>query len=106
MKKAINETERRRKIQKEYNKSHDIIPQSIKKRIDDGLKSFYERDYFDYSRISEDEDIYLSPEKRKRKMEELEKLMNESAKNLEFEKAGKFRDDLKKLKRGELDIVS
>ena len=39
-------------------------------------------------------------------MEELEKQMNESAKKLEFEKAAKFRDELKKLKRGELDIVS
>jgi len=106
MTQAINETERRRKIQKEYNRSHNITPQSIKKRIDDGLMSVYEKDYFDYSRISEDKDIYLSPEKRMRKMEELEKQMNESAKNLEFEKASKFRDELKKLKRGELDIVS
>lgn len=106
MKQAINETERRRKIQKEYNKSHNITPQSIKKRIDDDLTSVYDRDYFDYSRISEDSDIYLSPEKRKKRMEELEKLMNDSAKNLEFEKAVKFRDELKKLKIGELDIVS
>ena len=106
MKQAILETERRRKIQTEYNALHNITPQSIKKRIDEVLTSVYEKDYFDYSRISEEKDIYLSPEKRIRKMKELEKLMNESAKNLEFEKAAKFRDELKILKEWELNIVS
>ncbi len=105
MKQAILETERRRRIQKEYNDLHNITPQSIKKRIDEVLTSVYEKDYFDYSRISEEKDIYLSPEKRKRRMEELEKLMNKSAQNMEFEKAAKFRDELKALKKGELDIV-
>ncbi len=106
MKQAILETERRRKIQKEYNDLHKITPQSITKRIDEVLTSVYEKDYFDYSRISEEKDIYLSPEKRKKRMDELEKLMNKCAKNLEFEKAAKFRDELKSLKKGELEIVS
>ena len=106
MKQAILETERRRKIQEEYNQSHNITPQSITKNIDEVLTSVYEKDYFDYSRISKEKDIYLSPEKRKKRMDELEKLMNKSAKNLEFEKAAKYRDELKALKKGELDIVS
>ena len=106
MKQAILETERRRKIQKEYNDLHNITPQSITKRIEEVLTSVYEKDYFDYSRISEEKDIYLSPEKRKKRMDELEKLMNKSAKNLKFEKAAKYRDELKALKKGELDIVS
>jgi len=106
MKQAIQETERRRNIQKEYNKSHNITPQSIIKNIDEILTSVYEKDYYDYSRISEDKDIYLSPEKRKKRMDELEKLMNKYAENLEFEKAAKFRDELTKLKKGALDIVS
>ena len=106
MKQAIHETERRRNIQKEYNKSHNITPQSITKNIDEVLTSVYEKDYLDYSQIAEDKDIYLSPEKRKKRMVELEKLMNKYAENLEFEKAAKFRDELNKLKKGALDIVS
>jgi len=106
MDKAIAETSRRREIQQEYNQRHRITPQSIKKRIDEVLTSIYERDYFDYSRISEEKDIYLSPEKRKEEMEKLEKLMQEAARNLEFEKAAKLRDELKKLKKRELELVA
>jgi len=104
MKKAISETNRRRKIQQEFNKNNNITPQSIKKRIDEVLTSIYERDYFDYSRISEDKDIYFSPQKRKEKIENLEKLMREAARNLEFEKAARFRDELTRLKKRELEI--
>jgi excinuclease ABC subunit B len=106
MDKAIAETNRRREIQQEYNQRHEITPQSIKKRIDEVLTSIYERDYFDYSRISEEKDIYLSPEKRKEEMEKLEKLMQEAARSLEFEKAAKLRDELKKLKKRELELVA
>ncbi|MEE8605957.1 MAG: excinuclease ABC subunit UvrB, partial [Candidatus Aminicenantaceae bacterium] len=60
IKEAMNETNRRRILQKEYNKKNGITPQSIIKRIDEVLTSVYERDYFDYLKISEDKDIYLS----------------------------------------------
>jgi excinuclease ABC subunit B len=106
MRKAIEETNRRRKIQQEYNKKNKITPQSIKKHIDEVLTSVYERDYFDYLRISEDKDIYLSPEQRKERMDKLEKLMKQAARNLEFEKAATLRDELKKLKKRELELVS
>lgn len=106
IKKAIAETNRRRQIQQEYNKKNNITPQSIIKRIDEVLTSIYERDYFDYSRISEDKDIYLSPQERKQQIEKLENSMRSAAKNLEFEKAAKFRDEVKKLKLKELEIVS
>jgi len=106
MNKAIAETNRRREIQQKYNQMNRITPQSIKKRIDEVLTSIYERDYFDYSRISEEKDIYLSPEKRKEQMEKLDKLMQEAARNLEFEKAAKLRDELKKLKKRELELVA
>ncbi len=106
MNKAITETNRRRKIQQGYNTKHHITPQSIQKRIDEVLTSVYERDYFDYSRISEEKDVYLSPPKRKERMEKLEKLMKEAARNLEFEKAAKWRDELNKLKKRELELVA
>ena len=103
---AIDETDRRRKIQQDYNRQNNITPQSIKKHIDEVLTSIYERDYFDYLRISEDKDIYLSPEKRKQRMDKLEKLMKQAARNLEFEKAATLRDELNKLKKRELELVS
>lgn len=106
MKQAVAETNRRRKIQKDYNHENSITPRSIQKSIDQVLTSIYEKDYFDYSRIAEDKDIYFSPEKRKKKMEELDRLMKEAAKNLEFEKAAKFRDELLKLKKRELEIAA
>jgi excinuclease ABC subunit B len=103
MKRAITETDRRRKLQQEYNQKNNITPHSIKKRIDEVLTSIYERDYFDYSRVSEDKDIYFSPQKRKERMESLEKLMKEAARNLEFEKAARLRDELTRLKKRELE---
>jgi excinuclease ABC subunit B len=105
MKTAIEETERRRHIQEAYNREHGITPQSIRKKIDDVMTSVYEREYFDYTRISEEKDIYLSPQKRKKRITELEKSMKAAAQNLEFEKAAKFRDQLQRLKKGELEIV-
>jgi len=103
--KAINETNRRRALQMEYNEKNDITPQSIQKRIGEVLTSVYERDYFDYLKISEEKDVYLSPEKRKKQMDKLEKLMKEAVRNLEFEKAATLRDELKKLKKRELELV-
>ncbi|MFO7732975.1 MAG: excinuclease ABC subunit UvrB [Candidatus Aminicenantes bacterium] len=104
MKAAIGETDRRRRLQQDFNAAHGITPQSIVKGIDGILTSVYERDYLDYTRIAEDKDIYLSPTKRKKRMEELEKLMKEAARDLEFEKAAGYRDELTRLKKRELEL--
>jgi excinuclease ABC subunit B len=104
MSRALAETNRRRRIQDAYNVEHRITPQSIRKRIDEVMNSPYERDYLDYTRISEEKAVYLSPEKRKRRMEELEKQMKEAARNLEFEKAAALRDELVQLKKRELEM--
>jgi excinuclease ABC subunit B len=104
MAQALAETNRRRQIQEKYNLENNITPQSIRKQIDEVMTSMYERDYLDYSRISEEKAVYLSPEIRKKKMEELEKLMKDAAGNLEFEKAARLRDELVKLKKRELEM--
>jgi excinuclease ABC subunit B len=104
MAQALAETSRRRTIQDAYNVRNHITPQSIRKQIDEVMNSLYERDYLDYTRISEEKAVYLSPEKRKKRMEELEKLMKEAARNLEFEKAAALRDELVKLKKRELEM--
>lgn len=104
MRGAISETARRRQLQQDYNQAHNITPQSIIKKIDEVLTSVYERDYLDYTRVAEDKEFYLSPLERKKKIEQLEKWMKEAAKNLEFEKAAKLRDEIAKWKRHELEL--
>ncbi|MGB9763964.1 MAG: excinuclease ABC subunit UvrB [Candidatus Saccharicenans sp.] len=106
MKKAIEETNRRRRRQKQFNDQHGITPQSIRKNIDEVLASIYEHDYVDYTRLAEDKEIYLSPDKRQKRIQELECLMKEAARNLEFEKAAQFRDELNRLKKRELELLS
>ena len=105
MKFALSETNRRRKIQQEYNLRHQISPQSIQKKINEVLTSVYEKDYMDISRIAEDKEFYLSPQKRKKRIESLEKQMRAAARNLEFEKAAGLRDQLNRLKKKELEIA-
>jgi excinuclease ABC subunit B len=104
MEQAIAETNRRRDIQQDFNRRRGITPQSISKRIDEVLTSVYERDYLDYAKISEEKEVYLSPQKRKERIEELENWMKEAARNLEFEKAAKLRDELAGLKKIELEL--
>ncbi len=106
MRKAIEETKRRRRIQEKYNQKYNITPQSIVKSIDEELYKVYESDYFDYTKIAEEKDIYLSPEERKKKIEKLEKEMKKAVKKLEFEKAAQIRDELKKLKQKELQLTA
>jgi len=104
MREAMAETDRRRNLQAEFNRAHGITPQSIRKRIDEVLSSVYERDYFDITKGPEDRDADLSPQKRRRRIEELERMMAAAAKALEFEKAAKVRDEIAKLKRIDLEI--
>ncbi|MGB9835227.1 MAG: excinuclease ABC subunit UvrB [Candidatus Saccharicenans sp.] len=105
MRQAMEETNRRRQLQMKYNQEHGITPQSIQKNIDEVLTSVYERDYLDYTRLAEEKEIYLSPEKRQKRIEELERLMKEAARNLEFEKAAQYRDELNRLKKRELELM-
>jgi len=103
MRLAIAETDRRRRIQEDYNRANGITPQSICKKIDEVLSSVYERDYVDFTRVAEDKDIYLSPQKRRELLARLESDMRQAAKNLEFEKAARIRDEIKKIKKAELE---
>lgn len=100
---AIEETERRRRIQKEWNRIHGIVPKSIQKEIDDFF--VYERDYVDLTRISEEKEKYLSEKERKELIEKLEREMKEAVEKLEFERAAMIRDELKKIKRYHLELL-
>lgn len=100
MKRAIDETNRRREIQKDYNERNGITPQTIIKPIDMNLVRMAEADYLTVPLEEEkpDEVELLSSEDRERYLEELEKKMREAAKNFEFEKAAQFRDRIKDLR--------
>jgi excinuclease ABC subunit B len=102
MKKAIAETDRRRKIQLEYNKKHNITPETIKKSIFDIRSSIYERDYFTVPLVEETEEEYIRIEEIPERIKKLKKMMLEAAKKLEFERAAELRDKIKKLQEMEL----
>ena len=99
IKKAIQETERRRKIQLAYNKKHNIDAKTVKKEISDILESVYEKDYV---KISEGSNIGGNLKKH---LKGLDKKMKEAASNLEFEEAAKIRDEIRKLQTTELEIT-
>ncbi len=102
MKRAIDETNRRREIQQKYNEEHGITPQTIKKAV---------RDLISISKAAEasDEDFRKDPESMDAKelgklAKELEKKMRQAAAELNFEEAAKLRDRMKEVKLMLLDI--
>mgnify|MGYP000223758564 FL=1 len=99
IKKAIQETERRRKIQLAYNKKNKIDAKTVKKEINDILESVYEKDYV---KISEGSNVGGNLKKH---LKALDKKMKEAASNLEFEEAAKIRDEIRKLESTELEIT-
>lgn len=99
IKKAVEETERRRKIQEEYNKKHGIVPKTVVKSLDDPLMKMVEADFVDLEKIVEIAEHFESLETLKKEIEKLEKEMKQAAKNYEFEKAAILRDKLLALKQ-------
>ena len=99
IKKAIQETDRRRAIQVAYNKKHNIDATSIKKEINDVLQSVYEKDYL---KVGTGDNIGGNLKKH---LKQLNKRMKDAATNLEFEEAAKIRDEIRNLEASELEIV-
>ena len=92
MEKAISETNRRRKIQEEYNKAHGITPQTIRKSVRDTIKATIVEDIENEYGINRDEDIN----------DIISKLTDEMLKHaqaMEFEKAAELRDKIKELEK-------
>ncbi|SHE72576.1 Excinuclease ABC subunit B [Thermoanaerobacter uzonensis DSM 18761] len=103
MKRAIDETNRRRKIQMEYNKEHGITPKTVIKGV---------RDVIEATHVAEEEQKYTrkkvktyDPEIIKSTIEQLEKEMKEAAIELQFEKAAKLRDVIFELKKQLEEVV-
>nr|SPS05505.1 excinuclease ABC subunit B (ATP-dependent DNA excision repair enzyme UvrAC) [Candidatus Nitrotoga fabula] len=103
MRRAIEETERRRHKQLLHNEQHGITPQGVQKRIKDIIEGSYEPDAARAQlKVEQERQKYLAMSERElaREIKRLEKEMLQAAKNLEFERASELRDQLKKLREG------
>jgi len=110
MKKAIDETDRRRAKQEAYNAEHGITPRGVQKRIADVMRMGYEAaaDIKPLAKAAEPGSRYdpgVTPDVLNKKIGKLEKEMRLAAQNLEFEKAAKLRDDIRRL-REQLLVVA
>lgn len=108
MKAAIDETDRRRAKQVEYNIQHGITPESVIKTIRDTLSSVYEQaDYSDLTPQAvglsdRDQALLDDPRSLQKELNRLDLQMHRAAENLEFEEAARLRDEIKRLK--DLDL--
>jgi len=95
MKKAIEETSRRRKVQTAYNEEHGIEPETIRKAIRQGIEAEIAHRSFVRESVGQGEEDYVTQEA----LAELERQMFEAAEQLEFEEAARLRDEVLALKR-------
>lgn len=103
MRRAIEETERRRVVQHAYNEKNGITPEGIKKSIVDVLSSIYEKDYYE-APVDEFDAKGLKPKQLSKMLKKLKKQIAEAAKNWDFEKAAELRDRLLALEKMELTL--
>jgi excinuclease ABC subunit B len=117
MKEAMDETDRRRKIQQEYNEKHGITPQTIQKtsqalvsdRLLDGQKAIPgQEDYLDIQQLFADGDTQktLGPGEIKKLIQSLDQEMRQAARELNFEKAAEIRDKILKYRRIEMQWLA
>jgi excinuclease ABC subunit B len=103
MRRTLEETERRRKVQMEYNEKHHITPQGIKKEIVDILASIYEKDYYTVP-VDELDEMGIEPKKLSKVVKKLKKEINDASKRWDFEKAAQLRDRLLKIEKMEMTL--
>ncbi|MCH8818929.1 MAG: excinuclease ABC subunit UvrB [Acidobacteria bacterium] len=101
---ALEETERRRIIQQQYNEQNGITPTTILKPINRNFLEMTRLDYYEATAIAEDIEHYSSAEEIRQEFEKLEAQMKEAAQKFEFEKAAEFRDKIKHLKEIDLQL--
>ncbi len=97
MKIALDETDRRRKVQMEYNEKHGITPASISKKIGEIIESVYEHDHYTVATTSKKYDVRDDGKDKEKYIGKLRGKMLEAASDLEFEEAARLRDIIDKL---------
>jgi len=106
MRQAMQETERRRRVQEAYNEAHGITPASIIKNIDDVLSSVYERDYVTVPVQPDERARFRTQAELDTFLAGLEREMRAAAANLEFERAAAIRDRLRRLRNPDLALAA
>ncbi len=104
MQRAMDETSRRREKQEAYNLEHGITPASVKKNITDILNSVYEQDHVRADISGFAEEGAMMGNNLTAHLEHLQKQMRDAAADLDFEKAARMRDEIKRLREMELAI--
>ena len=107
MRKTITETNRRRKLQKEYNEKNGIVPATIYKSMEEIMSSTSiadirkkdDKESYGFSKVAEPILKYMDKEQKEDLVEQLTTEMHNAAKDLEFEKAANLRDEIHKLKK-------
>ncbi|MEM9242659.1 MAG: excinuclease ABC subunit UvrB [Pseudomonadota bacterium] len=101
MRRAIDETERRREKQQQYNEQHGITPKGIKKAVTDIMEASYEQDQQKIHLVAEEDKKYLvmTAADIEHEINQLEQQMYQHANDLEFEQAAKLRDKIHYLKQ-------
>ncbi len=110
MERAMGETDRRRARQEAYNLEHGITPTTISKAVADIMEGAYAGQIpgaRKFARVAEDIAEYasLSPEMLAQKVKQLEKQMNQHARNLEFEEAARLRDQIRHMQESNLGLI-
>ena len=102
---AIEETGRRREKQSAWNEAHGITPQSVRSHIADAINSVFEQDYVTVAPVGGDEGpTELVGRDLRASIAELERRMRKAASDLEFEEAGRFRDEIRRLEAIDLGV--
>jgi excinuclease ABC subunit B len=104
MKRAIEETNRRRRLQSEFNKKHGITPRTIVKAIGTSLVEVYEADYLTVPVAAEQAAEYVTLDKIPQRIQSLRKQMKKASQELDFERAAKLRDEISQLQERELGL--
>ncbi len=99
IRRAVKETNRRRKIQLEYNRKYEIIPKTITKPVEEFAIINNINDFEDFSTVNEEHEKYLSQSNLWLLIKSLEKEMKQAARNLDFERAALLRDEIRRLKK-------
>jgi len=105
LKRAIEETDRRRAKQVAWNAEHGITPTTIKRQIADTMQSIYEQDYVTIEAVEGDPSAHFVGKDLKAGIAELEKRMRAAAADLEFEEAARLRDEIKRMEALDLGLA-